>query len=196
MEIECHVLPLMLSHSLDNYCTLTKFGIMYFYFQVMANLTENITDINVDKLKKIASEVCDINEEEFDGMLSYYHNLGVIILHGDLVVLKRQWVAEQFAKLFVIPKEDDQVLFVKNSRSSCWISSYCFGNTIHFLGWALSPRIWIILCYFCGFMQFWNLRNDSLRVLRIATPFVLHNYSLAATACFLLMYMKFQTFFF
>ena len=92
---------------------------MYFFFQVMANLTENITDINVDKLKKIASEVCFINEEDFDGMLSYYHNLGVVIHHEDLVVLKRQWVAEQFAKLFVIPKEDDQVLFVKNSRSSC-----------------------------------------------------------------------------
>ena len=85
----------------------------------MAYLTGTITDIKVDELKKIASDVCYINEEELDGMLRYYHNLGVVILHGDLVVLKREWVAEQFAKLFVIPKDDDQVLFGKNSRCSC-----------------------------------------------------------------------------
>ena len=83
-------------------------------------LTENgITDITVDKVKEIASEVCDINEEQFHGMLNFYHNLGVIIHHGDLVVLKRQLFAEQFQKLIVIPKDDEQVLFVKNSGRSC-----------------------------------------------------------------------------
>ena len=93
---------------------------MYFYFQVMANLAENITDINVDKLKKIASEVCDINEEEFDGMLSYYHKLGILIHHGDLVALRSQWLVGQFTKLIVIRHDDDQVLFVQmNYSRSC-----------------------------------------------------------------------------
>ena len=68
-----------------------------------------MTDIKVGELKKIADEVCKINEEEFNKMLKFYHKLGVVIHYGDLVVFRAQWLAEQFKKLFDIPPYEKQV---------------------------------------------------------------------------------------
>ena len=87
---------------------------------MIEELTEKgVTDITEGKLKEIACQVCSVNEKEFNEMLNSYHNLGVIIHHKDLVVLKRQFLAEQFTKLIVIPKANEQVLFVKDSGRSC-----------------------------------------------------------------------------
>ena len=79
-----------------------------------------MTDSKVDTLKEIAREVCSVNEEEFNGMMSYYHDLGILIHHGDLVALRSQWLVGQFTKLIVIRHDDDQVLFVQRNYSrSC-----------------------------------------------------------------------------
>ena len=61
-------------------------------------------------LEKIVQEVCYIEEsDEIHAMLDYYHDLGVIIKHGDTVVLQSQWLIDLFRKLITVRPYDDQV---------------------------------------------------------------------------------------
>ena len=96
------------------------------FFQVIAELTEkeNIFSIEVDELKNIARAVCHVmTDEEFDEMLSYYHDLGVVARHRNLVVLKAQGLVDLFKKLIVIPPDDEQVWYAGNSAwlpENCW----------------------------------------------------------------------------
>ena len=52
-----------------------------------------------------------MTDEEFDEMLSYYHDLGVVARHRNLVVLKAQGLVDLFKKLIVIPPDDEQVWY-------------------------------------------------------------------------------------
>ena len=73
--------------------------------------------IKVDELKNIARAVCHVmTDEEFDEMLRYYHDLGVVARHRNLVVLKAQGLVDLFKKLIVIPPDDEQVWYADNSE--------------------------------------------------------------------------------
>lgn len=88
------------------------------FFQVIAELTEkeNIFSIKVDELKNIARAVCRVmTDKDFDEMLSYYHDLGIVARHRNLVVLKAQELVDLFKKLIVIPPDDEQVWYAGNA---------------------------------------------------------------------------------
>jgi len=47
--------------------------------------------------------------DEFAGMISFYHGLGMIIKHRSTVVLKAQWLIDLFRQLTTIPNLDQMV---------------------------------------------------------------------------------------
>ena len=75
-----------------------------FPFKVIRALVEKKTYylLFVD-LEKIVHEVCFIDErDEIRAMLDFYHDLGVIIKHGDTIVLQTQWLIDLFRKLITV----------------------------------------------------------------------------------------------
>jgi hypothetical protein len=61
-------------------------------------------------LEKLILEVCDIKEEKrTTAMLNFYHDLGVIVRHGNTVVLKAEWLIDLFRKLITIRPFNEQV---------------------------------------------------------------------------------------
>ena len=66
--------------------------------------------LKVAQLYNIVRKVCYIEDEsEMVAMLDFYHDLGVIIWHGDSVVLQTQWLIHLFKKLITIRPFDEQV---------------------------------------------------------------------------------------
>ncbi|XP_015773612.1 PREDICTED: uncharacterized protein LOC107351821 [Acropora digitifera] len=66
--------------------------------------------LNVIQLYNIVRKVCYIEDEsEMVAMLHFYHDLGVIIWHGDTVVLETKWLIHLFKKLITIRPFDEQV---------------------------------------------------------------------------------------
>lgn len=65
--------------------------------------------LKVAQLYNIVRKVCYIEDEsEMVAMLDFYHDLGVIIWHGDSVVLQTQWLIHLFKKLITIRPFDEQ----------------------------------------------------------------------------------------
>ena len=64
----------------------------------------------VEQLQISAREDCLIdNNEEFQTMLNFYHDLGLIIKHRSTVVLEAKWLIDQFKELITIPRFDEAV---------------------------------------------------------------------------------------
>jgi len=62
------------------------------------------------QLQGYAKKHCFIeDEDEFAGMISFYHGLGMIIKHRSTVVLKAQWLIELLKQLITIPNFDEMV---------------------------------------------------------------------------------------
>ena len=62
------------------------------------------------QLKSYAKKQCFIEDaDEFAGMISFYHGLGMIIKHRSTVVLKAQWLIDLLKELITIPHFDRQV---------------------------------------------------------------------------------------
>lgn len=77
---------------------------------IEALVAENIYHMHLEQLQTYAKDVCFIeDEEEFNTMLSFYHNLGVIVKHRNTVVLKAQWLIDLFRQLITIPPFDKVV---------------------------------------------------------------------------------------
>ena len=77
---------------------------------VDALLSKQIYHLNVEQLKIVARDKRFIaDEEEFNIMLNFYHDLGIIIKHGSTVILKAQWLIDLFRQLITIPNFDDMV---------------------------------------------------------------------------------------
>jgi len=77
---------------------------------VEALVAENVYHMDVEKLRSYARDVCFIeDEDQFHAMLSFYHNLGMIVKHRSTVILKAQWLIELFKKLITIPPFDKAV---------------------------------------------------------------------------------------
>ena len=79
--------------------------------RVISALTErNVDYLNVEEVQVIAREKCFItNEKEFDLMMNFYHDLGIIVKHGTTVILNAKWLIELFRKLITIPKSNEMI---------------------------------------------------------------------------------------
>jgi hypothetical protein len=66
--------------------------------------------LNLKELQRIVEDSCFIEDEnEFDVMLDFYHDLGLIVKHGSTVVLEAQWLIDVFKQLITIPCFKDMV---------------------------------------------------------------------------------------
>ena len=75
-----------------------------------ALIEKKIYHLQVSELSTIAKEVCFIDDdEEMMSMLSFYHDLGLIVKHGETVVLQSEWLIDCFSKLVTVSPFDEQV---------------------------------------------------------------------------------------
>ena len=66
--------------------------------------------MDLDKLLSVIQRVCHIKaEEEVTTMLNFYHDLGVIVKHGQTVVLQAQRLIDLFKQLITVPPFDEAV---------------------------------------------------------------------------------------
>ncbi|XP_067017494.1 uncharacterized protein [Acropora muricata] len=64
--------------------------------------------MDLDQLLSVIRQVCQIeDEEEVTAMLNFYHDLGVIVKHGQTVVLQAQWLIDLFRQLITVPPFDE-----------------------------------------------------------------------------------------
>ena len=55
-------------------------------------------------MRFIAGEKCFITDaDEFDVMMNFYHDLGIIVKYQDTVILDAKWLVDLFRKLITIP---------------------------------------------------------------------------------------------
>ena len=77
---------------------------------VEALIAKQIFHINLVQLQSYAKKHCSIEDtDEFVGMISFYHGLGMIIKHRSTVVLKAQWLIDLLNQLITIPHFDKMV---------------------------------------------------------------------------------------
>ena len=75
--------------------------------------------MNLGQLQTVIREVCHIDdEEELTAMLNLYHDLSVIVKHGQTVVLQAQWLIDLFKQLITVRPFHEMV------RNLC----YCVGR--------------------------------------------------------------------
>ena len=78
--------------------------------------------MDLDELRSVIRLECHIeDEEEVKTMLNFYHDLGVIVKHGQTVVLQVQWLIDLFKQLITVPRFNEAVSVLDHS---C-ISIYC-----------------------------------------------------------------------
>ena len=64
----------------------------------------------VEQLQTSARKDCFIHDDdEFQTMLNFYHDLGLIIKHRSTVVLETKWLIDLFKELITIPRFDKAV---------------------------------------------------------------------------------------
>ena len=94
----CHCVYLLLSRWLN------------FEKVVDALVAKNINHIRLEQLRAHARKVCFIEDmDEFNAMVEFYHNLGMIIKNRSTVILKAQWLIDLFKQLITIPHYDKAV---------------------------------------------------------------------------------------
>jgi len=77
---------------------------------IEALVAKEIFHINLVQLQSYAKKHCFIEDaDEFAGMISFYHGLGMIIKHRNTVVLKAQWLIDLLRQLITIPHFDKMV---------------------------------------------------------------------------------------
>ena len=71
---------------------------------IEALIDKQIFHLNLVQLQSYAKKHCFIEDaDEFAGMISFYHGLGMIIKHRSTVVLKAQWLIDLLKQLITIP---------------------------------------------------------------------------------------------
>ena len=74
--------------------------------------------MDLDPLLSVIRQVCQIeDEEEVTAMLNFYHDLGVIVKHGQTVVLQAQWLIDLFKQLINVPPFDEAVSGIDYARA-------------------------------------------------------------------------------
>ena len=84
----------------------------WFLFEkvIEALIAKQIFHINLVQLQSYAKKHCFIEDaDEFAGMISFYHGLGMIIKHRSTVVLKAQWLIDLLKQLITIPHYNKMV---------------------------------------------------------------------------------------
>ena len=77
---------------------------------IEALIAKKIYQRNLEQLQSYAKKQCFIEDaDEFAGMISFYHGLGMIIKHRSTVVLKAQWLIDLLKQLITIPHFDKMV---------------------------------------------------------------------------------------
>ena len=72
----------------------------------------------LDQLLPVIRQVCQIeDDEEVTAMLNFYHDLGVIVKHGQTVVLQAQWLIDLFKQLITVRPFDEAVSGIDYTRS-------------------------------------------------------------------------------
>ena len=93
----------------DLFC-LISFRWFLFEKVIEALIAKQIFHINVMQLQSYAKKHCFIEDaDEFAGMISFYHGLGMIIEHRSTVVLKTQWLIDLLNQLITIPHYNKMV---------------------------------------------------------------------------------------
>ncbi|XP_044169030.1 uncharacterized protein LOC114949727 isoform X4 [Acropora millepora] len=73
--------------------------------------------MGLDQLRSVIRLDCHIeDEEEVTTMLNFYHDLGVIVKHGQTVVLQAQWLIDLFKQLITVPPCNEATSLHLN----CW----------------------------------------------------------------------------
>ena len=84
----------------------------WFLFEkvIEALIAKQIFHMNLVQLQSYAKRHCYIEDaDEFAGMISFYHGLGIIIKHRSTVVLKAQWLIDLLKQLITIPHFEKMV---------------------------------------------------------------------------------------
>ena len=77
--------------------------------------------MDLDELLSVIRQVCYIKaEEEVTTMLNFYHDLGVIVKHGQTVVLQAQWLIDLFKQLITVRPFDEAVSVLDYSYISIY----------------------------------------------------------------------------
>ena len=73
--------------------------------------------MGLDQLRSVIRLDCHIeDEEEVTAMLNFYHDLGVIVKHGQTVVLQAQWLIHLFKQLITVRPFDEDVSGIDYTR--------------------------------------------------------------------------------
>ena len=92
-------------------------------------VAQRIHYTSVEQLQTSAREDCLIDDDdEFQTVLNFYHNLGLIIKHRSTVVLEAKWLIDLFKELITIPRFDEAVRKKRRIKKSFIILRYksCF----------------------------------------------------------------------
>ena len=74
--------------------------------------------MDLDQLLPVIRQFCQIeDEEEVTAMLDFYHDLGVIVKHGQTVVLQAQWLIDLFKQLITVRPFDEAVSGIDYTRA-------------------------------------------------------------------------------
>ena len=77
-------------------------------------IAQQIYHRHIEQLQHYAEKHCFIEDaDEFAGMISFYHGLGMIIKHHSTVVLKAQWLVDLLKQLITIPHFNEMVRKLK-----------------------------------------------------------------------------------
>ena len=95
----------------DAYFRWLSFRWFLFEKVIEALIAQQIYHRHLKQLQSYAEKHCFIKDaDEFAGMISFYHGLGMIIKHRSTVVLKAQWLIDLLKQLITIPHFDKMVI--------------------------------------------------------------------------------------
>ena len=76
-------------------------------------MAEGTYYMDLNQLLNVTRKVCRIYDgDELTAMLNFYHDLGVIVKHGQTVVLQAQWLIDLFKQLITVRPFDEVVSYV------------------------------------------------------------------------------------
>ena len=80
---------------------------------VEALVAKGTYHMDLTELLTVTRQVCRIYDgDELTAMLNFYHDLGVIVKHGQTVVLQAQWLIDLFKQLITVRPFDEVVSYV------------------------------------------------------------------------------------
>lgn len=90
---------------------------------INALVAEDIYHQSLKQLRCYASFIKD--DQEFDTMMQFYHDLGIIVKHRETVILDAQWLINLFRQLITIPHYENAVSYTQ-FLSTHWLYSCVF----------------------------------------------------------------------